>query len=109
MPYNWCGLIRANVYTIKGERIRNMSEYARFHLPDGDNVCSDISEMVHKHAEKYFPKDELGKNVWQAGFGGDESDGLIDYALEFPPPTVPDMEFEVDGKTYVMKFYSVEE
>ena len=101
--------MRANVYTIKGELIRNMSEYVMFGVPNGDKICSDISEMVRNHAKKYLPKDEIGKNVWQAGFGGDESDGLIDYALELPPPHIPDIEFEVDGKTYVMKFHKVEE
>ena len=109
MTYNSCGLIRANVYTIKGERIRDMAEYVMFGVQNGDHICSDISEMLRDHAAKYLPKDEPGKNVWQTGFGGDEGDGLIDYSLEFHPPEIPDMEFQVDGKTYVMKFYTVED
>lgn len=107
MPYNWCGLMRAKVYTDKGELIRRMSEYVMFGVPNGDHICSDIADLLHDHAKKYLPKDESGKNVWQTGFGGDEGDGLIDYALDVEPPDIPDMEFVVDGKTYIMKFYSV--
>ena len=104
MPFNVCGLIRAKVYNQDGSLLKNAEDYF-FEMDDMVGLYWEIiSNNVSKHVAAYFPKWELDKNSWQAGFGGDEGSGLIDFALQSHPPAVPDMEFEIENKKYIMKF-----
>ena len=103
MPFNVCGLIRANIYNQDDSLLANAADYF-FDMDDMGVYWEIISDKVENHVSKYFPAREPSKNVWQAGFGGDESDGLIDFALQAYPPVVPDMEFEIENKKYTMKF-----
>jgi hypothetical protein len=103
MPFNVCGLIRANLYNQDGSLLKNAEDYF-FEMDEEGSYWGIISDKMNNHVSKYFPERESGKNVWQTGFGGDESDGLIDFALQTYPPAVPDMEFDIDGIVYIMKF-----
>ena len=81
MPFNVCGLIRANLYNQNGSVLANAEDYF-FEMDEMGSYWEIISDKMYNHVSKYFPEREPGKNIWQAGFGGDESDGLIDFALQ---------------------------
>lgn len=103
MSYNSIGLIWAKVYNQDGSLFKDASDYF-FDIDESGNYIEMISNKLHKHVQKYFPKYEKNKNVWQVEFGGDGGNGLIDYALESNPPYIPIMEFEIEKKIYSMKF-----
>jgi len=104
MPYNSTGLIYGRVYTKDGSFLANADDY--FYALDDNEIkyWNSIADKLQKHVKKHFPKYNLGKNVWQTGFGGDEGTGLIDYALESNPPKLPDMTFKIKNVVYYMKF-----
>jgi len=66
-----------------------------------DTICEEISKHCLKYIEPYCGT----HSHYQCGFGGDESDGLIDFWTEKPIPEMPDMLFEIDGDKYVMKWH----
>ena len=100
MSYKYVGLVRAKIYN-KDDIIRNAQD--EFFSID-ENSWLEISNKMTKHVKKFFPKKEYGKNTWQSGFGGDDSDGTIDFALQAHPPAISDMRFKFNGKFYTMKF-----
>jgi hypothetical protein len=103
MPYNVSGLIRAKVYNEDGSHFANADGY--FFTMDETGVFWEmISNDLENHVAKYFPVREHDKNTWQTGFGGDEGNGLIDFALQTNPPMIPDLEFTINGTHYTMKF-----
>jgi hypothetical protein len=93
----YIGLIYGGVYDATDKRIKNADKL--FWEFDEGRTMEIVSELVHKHTSKYI----LG-GFFQAGFGGDDGDGAIDYCSTFPIQQIPAMEFEVDNKKYVMKF-----
>jgi hypothetical protein len=103
MSFKSIGLIWAKVRNQNGSVFKNASDYF-FELDESGKYTMLIADLMEKHVTKYFPKYESDKNVWQVEFGGDGSNGLIDYALQTPPPRLPMMLFEIQGHTYVMDF-----
>ena len=93
----YTGLIYGGVYDATDKRIKNADNL--FWEFDDGKTCEILSQTVHDHASKY-----ILNGFFQAGFSGDDSDGMIDYCSTFPIQQIPAMEFEVDNKKYVMKF-----
>jgi len=104
MKYNHIGLIWTTIHREDGSLFRNAADYFFDLEHPSDDYISMVTELMQCHVERYFPKYDTASNVWQVEFGGDGQDGLIDYALQSPPPSIPDMVFEVEGKKYTMVF-----
>jgi hypothetical protein len=112
-PAGYTGLFRGHVTDIDGNKLDDYNACDYFltlrnpennDLTDGalnfetwDMINDQLSNFIGKH----MPKQE-DKYHWQCGFGGDESDGLIDFfckqKVKLPPPMI----FEVYGKKYEM-------
>jgi hypothetical protein len=103
MSYNLIGLLWAKVYNEDGSLFQNASDYF-FDMDESGKYTEIVSNKLSEHVKKYFPKYEKNKNVWQVEFGGDGGNGLIDYALESNPPSIPTMKFEIEKQIYSMKF-----
>jgi len=88
-----------------GSIFKYASDYF-FKIKDDSNEAWDIiSDKLDRHVRMHIGEVDRDKNRWwQSGFGGDEMDGLIDFCLPTPIECLPDMEFEILGKKYVMSF-----
>jgi hypothetical protein len=108
-PAGYGGLFWGSVYGPDGKRIRNAQDYfwdlGKDDHPDDDfQYWYDIDQLINEHCIKYIGPYRGENHHYQSGFGGDESDGLIDFWTEKPIPEMPDMPFEIAGKKYVLKW-----
>ena len=108
-PAGYSGLFWGAVYNSKGKNIRQADDYflelGETHDPDdGFKYWDIISDAISEHCVKYIEPVCGPHHHYQSGFGGDESNGLIDFWTEKPIPEMPDMEFEIAGKKYVIKW-----
>ena len=93
----YTGLIWGGVYDADDMQVVSADD--KFWELDEGKTMEIVSELVYKHASKY-----ILRGFFQAGFGGDDSDGAIDYCSTFPIQQIPPMEFGVGEKKYTMKF-----
>lgn len=108
-PAGYGGLFWGEVYDSDGNRIKMASDYfwdlGKEDYPEDDfKYWEVIDEFIHQHCLKYIHEYRGKDHHYQSGFGGDESDGLIDFWTEKPIPEMPDMPFEIAGKKYVIKW-----
>jgi hypothetical protein len=108
-PAGYGGLFWGRVYDSDGNRIRLASDYfwdlGKVDHPDNDfKYWEDIDELIGEYCMKYIDPYSSHDHHYQYGFGGDESDGLIDFWVKDPIPEMPDMQFEIAGKMYVIKW-----
>ena len=108
-PAGYGGLFWGSVYFKEsGEHIK-MAEYyftdvAESNGNDSYEYWETIDDYIGKHCKKYIKYTPHKSYHYQHGFGGDESDGLIDFWLPEPVKEMPDMEFEIDRVKYIMKW-----
>lgn len=103
------GLFWGSVYDSDGNQIRMADDYfwdfGKVDHPEDDfKYWYDIDNFIGEHCDKYIRPYSSNIHHYQYGFGGDESNGLIDFFVENPIPEMPDMPFEIAGKNYVMKW-----
>jgi hypothetical protein len=114
-PAGYTGLFRGHVTDIDGNKIHEYSACDYFldlKKPENDDgglnfeTWEIINQQLGEFVKIHMPQQE-DEYHWQCGFGGDESDGLIDFfckqKVKLPPPMI----FEVYGKKYEMtwKYY----
>ena len=108
------GLFWGQIFNEDGEPIECAADY--FYELGKKNDCDfdywniisyKISDFTDEHFGQCCGKD----SHYQSGFGGDECDGLIDFYVEKPIAIqLPDLEFEIQGKTYTISWtYNGEE
>lgn len=108
-PEGYSGLFWGRVYDADGNRIKIAHDYF-WHLgqvdyPDDDfKYWGIIDSRIAEHCDTYILPYCGKRHHYQSGFGGDESDGLVDFWTEKPIPEMPDMPFEISGNQYVMKW-----
>ena len=105
-PAGYGGLFWGRVYGPDGKRIKIAQDYFMELGQDEDEFkyWYEIDTLIHQHCVKYISPYCGPRHHYQSGFGGDESDGLIDFWTEKPIPEMPDMPFEIAGKAYVLKW-----
>ena len=108
-PAGYGGLFWGRVYGSDGTRIRNAEEYfwdlGKVDHPDDDfKYWYEIDARINEHCTKYIAPYCDAHHHYQSGFGGDESDGLIDFWTEKPIPVMPTMRFEIAGQAYFLKW-----
>jgi hypothetical protein len=108
-PDGYGGLFWGCVYDSDGKQIRMAQDYfwnlgKDDHPEDDFKYWYDIDELIHQHCLKYIHPYRGDRHHYQSGFGGDESDGLIDFWVKEQVPEMPDMPFEIAGKQYVLKW-----
>ena len=92
----YTGLIHGSVYDTKGDLMKE----AEWHFWDTDpDLFTVIGNIISEHVRKY-----MDRGCFQAGFGGDDLDGCIDYSWNKPAPDIPEMPFEINGQKYSMRF-----
>ena len=92
----YSGLIWGSVYDANDIKI----EDAQTHFWDEDpDLFIEISDYMMTHVRKY-----IHPGGFQAGFGGDDKDGCIDYAYNKPVEQIPKMLFQINGRSYSMRF-----
>ena len=106
-PAGYSGLFVGRVYDSRNILIPDADTYF-WNLDQSVGKLGDdsIDKDLHSHlAKKWHPLESVSsKYGYQAGFGGDEGSGLIDFFLKKQMPCPPDMKFKVHNKNYVMKF-----
>jgi hypothetical protein len=107
-PPGYGGLFWGRVYDSDGNRIRRASDYfwelGQDNMEDEFRYWYVIDELIHQHCLKYIHPYRGYAHHYQSGFGGDESDGLIDFWVKEPIPEMPDMPFEIEGEKYILKW-----
>lgn len=107
-PAGYSGLFWGSVSKQAGEDIPNAQEYFRELAKEtGESVYEYwdlVSDALEGHCTNYVAPYCGVNHNYQSGFGGDESDGLIDFWTEKPIPRMPPMLFVVNKTMYVMKF-----
>jgi hypothetical protein len=108
-PAGYGGLFWGRVYDSDGNLIRLASDYfwelGKENNPEYDfQYWEEIDELIHEHCLLYVQPYTSDRHHYQSGFGGDESDGLIDFWVKDPIPEMPDMLFEIAGKKYTIKW-----
>ena len=103
------GLFWGSVYGPDGKKIKMANDYfwelGKVDHPEDDfKYWYDIDELISQHCTQYIGPYRGPDHHYQSGFGGDESDGLIDFWTENPVPEMPDMPFTIAGKNYVLKW-----
>ena len=106
-PAGYGGLFWGRVYDEDGKRIELAADYfwdmAEANGEENEATYWEfIDGEIGKHCEKYIKSDDM--HHYQYGFGGDESDGLIDFWLPEPVQEMPPMAFEVCGKKYTIQW-----
>lgn len=99
----YCGIFRGKIYDSDGKILKE-SDIIDL---DTDNKYKfedvDLYPHLYKNWHKKIPV--TSKYGFQAGIGGDEGTGLIDFYLGKPIKCPPDMKFMLYGKEYIIKFY----
>ena len=92
----YSGLISGSVYDANDVYMPD----AVTHFWDEDpDLFVEISNIMREHVRKF-----IHPGYFQAGFGGDDQNGCIDYAWHMPAPQVEPMTFAVNERTYTMRF-----
>jgi hypothetical protein len=84
------------VYDQAGIRVENA---ARQFWNEDSESWDHISGCIRKHASKFIRKENF-----QSGFGGNYSDGCIEYSTWEKVDTIPLMKFQTNEKLYTMTF-----
>jgi hypothetical protein len=99
----YCGIFKGKIYDSDGKIITE-SDLFDLDCANKDNIEDiDLYKHLYKNWHKKIPV--TSKYGFQAGIGGDEGTGLIDFYLEKPVKCPPDMKFILYGKEYTMKFF----
>jgi len=108
-PPGYGGLFWGRVYDKDGQRIHLAEEYF-YELAKTNKERSDftyweiIDAEIGKHCDKYIGPFYKSSHHYQYGFGGDESDGIIDFWLPEQVPEMPPMVFEIRGEKYTIEW-----
>lgn len=116
-PAGYAGLFLGRLYDSDGYRVRCGSNYLMDLAEengeeDGFAYWDVVSALIDKQCETYLKPLMNGDEsyAYQSGFGGDESDGLIDFWLPTQVPELPNIPFEVGGKKFELRWeYSADE
>jgi hypothetical protein len=108
-PAGYGGLFWGYVYNSQEKVIPHAEDYF---LELGEkNDPSDqfkywdiIDHKITSHCLKYIDPYCGANHHYQSGFGGDEGNGLIDFWTEKRIPEMPDLEFEIEGEKYTIKW-----
>lgn len=106
-PSGYVGLFWGRVFHANGRRIKMAEDYF-YELAKKNNEDSEftywelIDAEIGKHCQKYLKSDD--KYHYQYGFGGDESDGIIDFWLPEQVQEMPPLRFKIRGKTYILRW-----
>lgn len=108
-PPGYGGLFWGRVHNKDGKRIRLAEDYfydlAKKNGEETEFVYWEhIDSEIGKHCQKYIDPFYKSSHHYQYGFGGDESDGLIDFWLPEPIPEMPPMTFEICGEKYTIEW-----
>jgi hypothetical protein len=110
MPSGYTGLFWGTVYTAKGKKLESAEDYFMRLAEKNDLDEFDYSDLISEKIREYcneHVESLAGDNRsygCQCGFGGDESDGLIDFWLPTKVPDLPDMNFVILEKEYTLKW-----
>jgi hypothetical protein len=118
----YVGMFWGTVLNEDGSKLKGMMKYGDemvktnqasdilFDVTDGDQTAWEIiNDDLSIHITKHIGNVDQPYS-WQCGFGGDEMDGCLDFWLPTKIACPPDMQFEINGKMYIMKFkYSDDE
>lgn len=108
----YSGLFRGQVHSsLTGKLVSLAEDYfwmlGKIDYPDDEfKYWYYISDLINEHCIKYIrPYCGNGENYYyQSGFGGDESNGLIDFWTQSPVPEMPDMHFKIAETLYMIKW-----
>ena len=107
-PSGYYGLFVGRVYDSSNNLIHDADTYFWNLDKSSENIIDldSIGKDLRLHLDKKWHHIETvsSKYYYQAGFGGDEGDGSIDFFLEKKIVCPPDMKFKVYNKNYTMKF-----
>jgi hypothetical protein len=92
----YSGLLWCSVYDAQGNHIKKAED---IFFVENEDLLMDISNYMYSHVSKFILEGDF-----QAGFGGDDMDGCVDYATPKPCPIIPEMPFEVNGRKYTMVY-----
>jgi len=107
-PNGYTGMFRAKVTLANGKEILteygcNVYSVSNYFFERDNNSWETVNEFMKKFYGPIVPYD--GSYGCQYAFGGDESDGLIDFfakeRVELPRP----MKFELFGNEYLLTWY----
>ena len=107
-PSGYYGLFVGRVYDSSNNLIHDADTYfwnldkSSEKIIDLDSIGKDL--RLHLDKKWHHIETVSSKYYYQAGFGGDEGDGSIDFFLEKKIVCPPDMKFKVYNKNYTMKF-----
>lgn len=119
-PAGYTGLFRGTVVDDFGNKVgeHSAADYflklqdpAEKPLQEGDlnfDTWDIIYEQMNNFVRKYMPQ-MSSTYRYQYGFGGDESDGIIDFFCEHQIGELPDMHFSVYGKYYKIVWNYIED
>lgn len=109
-PAGYAGLFWGTVYEMDGTKINHAeAHFEQLALNDGKDryeYVNLIADVIDNHCHNYIAPycGENGEYNYQSGFGGDESDGMIDFWCEKPIPRMPNSLFGFGGKTWFIKW-----
>lgn len=109
MPSGYAGLFWGRVYRENGEKISLGSEYfyrlAKTNGEENEFIYWDIIYAeIGKHCKQYVDPYFNEGYHYQYGFGGDESDGVIDFWLPEQIPEMPPLHFTINNEKYVLQW-----
>jgi len=110
-PAGYGGLFWGRVFHGNGRRIKLASDYfielAKKNGEENEFTYWEfIDEEIGKHCQKYIDPFNItdGHYHYQYGFGGDESDGLIDFWVPTEIPEMPPLRFKIKNKKYILRW-----
>lgn len=114
----YTGLFRANITHADGSLIldhngKEVYDKAEYFYDDMFTNWHIIQKAMDDGLEDYIIRftssgSEISYNM-QCEFGGDGSDGIIDFFTPSPIPMPPKVAFTIDGNNYLMTWYYVED
>lgn len=108
-PAGYGGLFWGRVFHGNGRRINLAQDYfmklAKKNGEEDEFIYWELIDAeIGKHCEKYIDPFYKSSHHYQYGFGGDESDGLIDFWLPEQIPEMPPLRFKIRGKKYILRW-----
>jgi len=108
-PPGYGGLFWGHVFHGNGRRIKIAQDYfmelAKKNGEEHDFVYWELIDAeIGKHCEKYIGPYFKPSHHYQYGFGGDESDGIIDFWLPEPVAETPPLRFKIRNKRYIIRW-----
>lgn len=110
-PAGYSGLLWGTVHHRNGRKIKNAQDYfMKLAETNGEedefaywNIIGDLlSNYCREHIRPL--KGDNPSYGYQCGFGGDESDGLIDFWLPVKVPKLPNLKFVIKDKMYTLRW-----